>query len=320
MNSANKSLKNLIESIKKDKIKAIKNLFIRKEVEQYFVDFKRTKSADYTGKRSLDDSDRENLAKAISGFGNSEGGLLVWGIDTHGTNDFANLKKPIVCPEQFSSLINGEISRLTLPAHPTAENFVIKENKNTSKGYVVTSIPKYEGLPIQVIANVKGKGRFFMRTGDSFIDIPQPILAGMFGKRPNPELVIRFRTGEEDVKLTDDQTIRFSFGLVITNKGKGIAKDIFINCYSFGSKTNFELKDFNNFSGTFPWVGLNLISNINFRMAPGQTIEPVAYYYEFKPPFEKDLIIDITVGAEGQVPNQIEKKINKEVLKEVYSK
>jgi predicted HTH transcriptional regulator len=27
----------------------------------------------------LEQSDRENLARAISGFGNSEGGIIIWG-------------------------------------------------------------------------------------------------------------------------------------------------------------------------------------------------------------------------------------------------
>lgn len=313
------SLESLINNLKQNKIKAIEDLFFKKEVEQYFVDFKITQFSDYTGKRTIGENDRKNLAKAISGFGNSEGGLLIWGINTHGSNDFANSKKIIKSPEQFSSLINSEISRLTVPTHPTVENFVIKETKNSNEGFVVTSIPKYEGLPIQVIANVKGKGRFFMRAGDSFVDIPQPILSGMFGRRPNPKLTIRFRMGEDSVKMMDNGVVKFNFGILITNTGKGIARDIFINCYIFGINADFELKD-KRFSGSFPWVGFNLISEPNYRLGPGQTIEPIACHYELKPPFEKDVTTDITVGAEGQVPTHLEKIITKERIEETYVK
>ena len=57
---------------------AIEGLIAERQSEELFVDFKRS-SDNGTGAR-LSDADRGNFAKAISGFGNSEG-IVVWGVD-----------------------------------------------------------------------------------------------------------------------------------------------------------------------------------------------------------------------------------------------
>ena len=48
-----------------------------KIVEELFLDYKQS-STPLPGVK-LSDDDRKNLAKAIAGFGNSEGGVVVWG-------------------------------------------------------------------------------------------------------------------------------------------------------------------------------------------------------------------------------------------------
>ena len=45
--------------------------------EELYLDFKR--STDENADRRLHDDDRKNLGKAISGFGNSDGGVIIWG-------------------------------------------------------------------------------------------------------------------------------------------------------------------------------------------------------------------------------------------------
>jgi hypothetical protein len=54
-------------------------------VEQLFLDYKRSSTV-LPGVK-LSDDDRKNLAKAIAGFGNSEGGVVVWGVDCRRTDE-----------------------------------------------------------------------------------------------------------------------------------------------------------------------------------------------------------------------------------------
>ena len=309
------SLKNLIEELKEGGVDTIKNLLSNKEVEQFCVDFKTTQWEDYTDKKSLAPNDRKNIEKAISGFGNSEGGLLVWGVGTESEGDFADLLKPIISPETFLSLINKAISRFTIPRHTSVEGFVIKEKEN--KGFVVMVVPKFEGLPIQVV-NSK---LFYMRAGDSFAPLPHSILSGMFGRRPNPEIILQFIFSPES--LDEEKCINCSIGLFLRNKGKGMAKDVFVNSliHSSGGENcqiGWQMND-NKFSGYDMFRrGSNLMSNNSFRLAYGQGVQPIVYTFKFKPPFSEDLKLDFTVGAEGQAPNQLEIRTKKEDLAKAY--
>jgi Putative DNA-binding domain len=52
-------------------------------VEELFLDYKQSSTT--LPSRKLSDEDKKNLAKAIAGFANSEGGLIVWGVDCRHT-------------------------------------------------------------------------------------------------------------------------------------------------------------------------------------------------------------------------------------------
>ena len=56
---------------------AIDDFIVARTSEELFLDFKR--SSDNGAGNQLSQDDRNNLAKAISGFGNSESGVIVWG-------------------------------------------------------------------------------------------------------------------------------------------------------------------------------------------------------------------------------------------------
>lgn len=57
---------------------AIDEFILNQQTEELFLDFKQAVSV---GKNftTLHRDDRKNLSKAISGFGNSEGGVIIWG-------------------------------------------------------------------------------------------------------------------------------------------------------------------------------------------------------------------------------------------------
>ena len=57
---------------------AIEDFILTRKSEELFLDFKR--SANDGDQDTLDSGDWKNISKAISGFGNSEGGVIVWGV------------------------------------------------------------------------------------------------------------------------------------------------------------------------------------------------------------------------------------------------
>jgi len=76
--------------------------------EELFVDYKRVTNEGANPK--LEQSDRENFARAISGFGNAEGGIIVWGVDCRNDRergDVPTTKHPIQKVKRFLSYLEG---------------------------------------------------------------------------------------------------------------------------------------------------------------------------------------------------------------------
>jgi hypothetical protein len=113
----------------------IDQLIQDRQSEELFLDFKR--SADNGSGRRFHDDDRRNLARAVSGFGNSEGGVIVWGVDCRERAGFCDLpgeKIGIDNPKRFVSWLEGAVSGCTIAPHPGVVHHAI----DSGKGFVVT--------------------------------------------------------------------------------------------------------------------------------------------------------------------------------------
>ncbi len=116
----NNPSQDLFNTINKQGLTYIDDAIKNKQVENYYLDFKTTEKDDYYGERKLFINDKKNYAKAISAFGNSEGGVLVWGVKTGKADaDYATSKFPIKNVSNFLSLLEGFTSILTSPPQPS---------------------------------------------------------------------------------------------------------------------------------------------------------------------------------------------------------
>src|SRR5271155_4919954 len=116
--------------------------------EELFLDFKR--SADHARGSALHQNDRSNLEKAVSGFGNSEGGVIVWGVDCSrnpAMGDVASAKMPIEQPTRYKSWLENATSGVTVPAHGGVRHHAVLIADDT--GFVVTLIPMSHHAPHQ---------------------------------------------------------------------------------------------------------------------------------------------------------------------------
>ena len=141
---------------------AIDDYIVNSQTEELFLDFKR---ADSTGKNglALHKDDRRNLAKAISGFGNSEGGVLIWGVECSRSSevgDVAQAKVKVQNVHRFLSWLENAISGCTIPSHNRVRNHIVSVDEN-GDGFVATYIPKSEIAPLMTtIGNT-----FYIRSG-----------------------------------------------------------------------------------------------------------------------------------------------------------
>ncbi|MFC1752675.1 helix-turn-helix domain-containing protein [Thermoproteota archaeon] len=312
----------IFNNIKKKGMKAINDYILARKTEELFLDFKRSANEGQTD--ILHQNDRNNLAKAISGFGNSEGGVIVWGVDCAKDLDGADVAKakiPIKNVERFTSLIEGAISGCTIPPHVGVENHSIKI-KGKNEGYVVTLIPKSNNAPHQAIV----KNQYYMRAGSSFVPIPHGILAGMFGKRPQPWVYLMFSTGPAKITQlpSGEKEVHCEIGLMLYNGGQGIARDTYLNAEIYDTpgksgKTAFRPIDRDNWIGNFSFgYKLGVICKEGFRIAPNNLSQPIILEVFLLPPFSGDFKVRLKSGCADGAPHEMELHSTKKNIEETY--
>lgn len=276
---------------------AIDDLIEERKSEELFLDFKR--SSDDGSGAHLSGDDRKNLAKAISGFGNSEGGIVIWGVDCRHSKprgDVAQAKFKISNVKRFKSLLEGAVSGLTMPPHPNVEH-TITENEQ-GDGFVVTSIPKSYLAPHQSVVEAK----YYMRAGSDFVPTPHGVLAGMFGRRPQPEIFHLWTFAK--AKLQDNAAIVFDVGLILRNRSAAIARDIFVNLTvrppGGNSRIGFVPGDSSIWSASVAFDQISqLLSKVHFRLAPEALARAATLHFTLSPPFESGFYIEVTTGCAG---------------------
>ena len=297
---------------------AIRDFVIEREYETFFLDFKR--SASDGESIHLHASDRRNLAKAISGFGNSEGGVVVWGIDCSRDQDgadVARLEVRIRNPRRFASQIEGAISGLTTPPHGYVHNHVIDED---GYGFVATLIPKSNQAPHQCVA----PPQFYIRAGSDFIPAPHAVLAGLFGRRPQPHVFPMFTLGLAE--WAAGNLLKCSCGLMVANDGPGIATDLFAVC-TVKSKGGSRCRLAVEANVTGGWIGnqefgvrTSLITKADVRLPPGASLTPLTFHFDIAPPVEEPLEIVGKIGSGSSEPYAFELFADARTLEAQYQR
>lgn len=170
----------IFQRITRDGFSAVEAFLADRKAEELFLEFKRSSNNGHDPR--LSDIDRKNLAKSISGFGNSEGGVIVWGVDCsrdHDGADVANALVPIENPQRFVSLIQGAISGCTIPPHSGVQVGFVGMPGNGNAGFVITLIPKSDAAPHQSVVTK----HYYIRAGSDFVPTLHDVLAGMFGRQ-----------------------------------------------------------------------------------------------------------------------------------------
>ena len=310
----------LFEKIKSEGKSAIKEFILTRKAEELFLDFKR--SADDGKGKLLHEHDRNNLRKAISGFGNSEGGIIVWGVDCSKDfdgSDVAKAEHPITNAKRFESWLNGAISGCTIPPHTGVQNHSL-EIDGKGNGFVVTYIPKSENTPHQEISS----RRYYIRAGSNFMPTPHDVLSGMFGKRPQPKVrrnthIFSLRTNKQEESIT------IPIGFHFINDGPGVALDLFAsfhflsipgpNCKIFYEKKHPDFKDYGNYDYFY-----SIISNPDVRLPPGGILLALSIEIILIPPFENNLSVEAILGFGNAPPLKFVFKNSKENVQSWYDR
>ena len=309
---------------------AIDDFIVNLQTEELFLDFKQAVSTGKNG-TSLHKDDRKNLAKGISGFGNSEGGVIVWGVECSrdcDIGDVAKAKVKVKNVHRFLSWLENAISGCTIPSHNRVRNHIISVDKN-GDGFVATYIPKSELAPLMTTMG----NNIYIRSGSNNVPAPYSVIAGMFGKRPQPnvELIIADKNLEVLDNAVEDMVyppsldnppekyLRLSFSICGENDSNVIARELYLSCSSTGKGGEYNKVRFSNYNqmDSIPGIEgqLNLITRPDLRLPPRGVIRFANVTIILSPYSEEDFLMDGVIGADHAAPKDFRIYIPKHKLR-----
>lgn len=289
----------------------IDELIETRKSEEGFLDFKRSSNGGSTPK--LDIGDRNSLAKALSGFANSEGGVIVWGVDCSrdvNLGDVASAKFPLENPQRFASLLEGVQSGCTVPPVQGCRSIAVPSK---SGGYVATLIPRSENAPHQMSQDK----RYLIRAGSNFEPVLHGVLAGMFGRHPQPLVHANFIISPLSIS---ENVLNVTCGLMLVNAGSVVAEDCFVSTLTTkkggaNGILNFDHGDAKVFNNLFTTgADFSVMANRDFRLPPGGFVRAFGFNWFIRSTVSDGFRFELTAGCSGAPPYKQTLEISKDTL------
>jgi hypothetical protein len=189
---------------------AISDMIAEGREESLHLEFK-TLASD----AALTRDDRKMLAKAICGFANAEGGILVIGVETkkHDGVDVAVARRPIGDLKRFRRLIEAALPEMISPQH-VAVRLLPVPSADGDAGFLAIDVPPSDNRPHMSVA----EKRYFRRGSDGTRaldhgEIRELMLATREGAL---EIECNVRTGPS----SGDLRYWLTLGLLLRNVGR----------------------------------------------------------------------------------------------------
>lgn len=215
----------------------LQDLVDQRQQEHVQLDFKLKSNPDHG---SPNDDDKRTLSEALSGFSNSAGGTLVWGVDARKVDgiDCATGLTPIAEVEAFQSAVNSLIGQYLMPRHEGIQTAIIRSQGNPTRGYLLLDVERSERRPHR--SEAKGKKGYFKRVGDSFFEMEHYDIEDAFKRNSVPDLNVRWMIepiGRSGGPQGTRHSLRLSIGL--TNVSPQTAKFPYLHVWKEGGASMF---------------------------------------------------------------------------------
>jgi hypothetical protein len=200
-----------------------------KQEETLNLEFKKKRDPQHP---KLDDDDKKNIAKPLSAFANTGGGLLIFGIDavrqTNADPERAQAIVRIKNVARFLQVVEAHQKDLVDPPVVGLEPIVVTDPATPADGILAIYIPQSIGGPHRAVkATTEVNERYYGRSSTSSHVLPHPHLAALFGRTAQPQLGLHFKTWPEGERSS--RVIRFTLDLI--NSGRGVARQPAIRFY-----------------------------------------------------------------------------------------
>jgi hypothetical protein len=173
----------------------------------------------------LSDGDKSAFSKALSGFANADGGVLVFGIGTKkGPDkiDRAASLEPITGHMIMAATLRDSVFNSTHPIVNGVRVESIDVVGGNTAGYVKCLIPQSDNPPHRAMQAAR---EYWRRTDGAFQRMEHYELEDVFGRRLRPVLILSI---ELRPRPNDDLSEELRFYL--SNEGRGVAKHSGFHC------------------------------------------------------------------------------------------
>ena len=195
-------------------LSGMRQLVVDRAQENLYLEFKTKKDR---SNPDLDDSDAWQFSRALSGFANSDGGVLVWGIETD-KEERASKLKPISSVVEFQSRLKKSLLNAVQPFVDGVQIATILEDEVSGTGYVKVLVPRSEKTPHRAL---RADREYYRRSTEGFYRMEHFDLEDAFGRRPHPSLTL---SADFVPRPGDDP--HEEVHLAILNEGRGLAKHV----------------------------------------------------------------------------------------------
>ena len=165
-------------------------------------------------------------SEVLAAFATTSGGVLIWGIDARKDSatgvDCASGLSLVPNVHVLQSRLNELHHQATDPPVGGVEYLSLTEEGGT-QGFLVCLVPESEYKPHR--SELNGK-RWFMRIGDSFVDVPPTVLRSLFF--PQRHSYIFFRIARTKSEVVPGGAFRATYQLRLFNEGPASAQQMLV--------------------------------------------------------------------------------------------
>ena len=276
-----------------------------REPESFFLDFKRSED-DGQGNK-LGRSDNKNLSKAISGFANASGGVLVWGVDCRrdpvSGNEVA-IPHRLVDAKGFETRLQSAVSRSTIPAFGGVEFVAFPEAEGSLAGFVAMLVPQSAIGPVRAQVGEQ----YYIRSGSDFVPVPHDVLAGMFGRAPQPRIDINLIHYQSVLDAQNDH-LTAAFGIVAVNLGAVLGERPYLSlAWRGGDQDALQLQspDEDHIKvrrGNLP--SASILTREDFVIPPNAREELCKVFWRFSTIQPVPFALEVALGVRGAPPLRV---------------
>lgn len=175
----------------------------------------------------LSKADKDNLATALSGFANSDGGVLIYGLVAAGGDkgkgipDIVTGVAPIKRINSLASELNSLVGQLTQPPVSNARILLREFKAQPDSGFILVHVPASDAGPHRSVRDHE----YYRRHGSGFYRMEHFELAEMFGSRRRPHLEFYWTLNVAMLQGAAPTRICHVYFIVgLQNVGRGIAR------------------------------------------------------------------------------------------------